>query len=574
MVEYGGRAIHLTDAFLGIFEPAKINNFGDIRQKSKIRFTFANHCFITMKKNFLFLLLFIPLLVQAQTIEVSGLQSGTWDADTIRVTDNVFVQESLNIMPGTTVLFDGFYSINVEKNATLNALGTVTDSILFTVADTTGFHVFNVGRGGWNGIRMNKAGACKLDYCRFQYGKAALDDDQDGGALRIFNCNNVEINHSTLFCNFSREHGGALSAESSKVVISDCDVSNNVLYSEIDTIYFMYGGGLRFLKCEVDITQTDFRYNYGPSAIGGALSLDSCAVFIDRCKFEYNYGINGGGLYLIRSNDWDCRISNSLFANNYSGHFGGGLAISDSSPLIANLTVVGNHSYGVNCGGIFFYQYSSPVLWNCIVYGNTNEALLDEPVQMWAWTYEENAPEFHNCLVQFGLENITGYEFIHIYEHCLNEDPLFVDPESNAYKLAPGSPCINAGSPDTPIEILEGHDLLGNPRVLDDGIDIGAYEFDLSGIGEIAQTEPFVHIVGNPVTASSYAEIELKTVCNLQAKVYSIDGKLLANKNLGIGQTGINRVAIGELFQSLASGNYLLVIQTSDKTAVAKVVKP
>lgn len=526
------------------------------------------------KNRLLFLFLLTSLFTQAQTIQVSGLQSGTWQADTVLVTDNVIVQESLSIMPGTTVLFDGFYSILVEKNATLNAIGTATDSILFTVADTTGFHVFNVGRGGWNGIHLNKAGASKFDYCRFQYGKAALDDDQDGGALCILGCEGVEVDHSTLFCNFSREHGGALNAEHSSVTMHNCNISSNLTYSEIDTIYFMYGGGLRFINCEVDITDTDFRYNNGQSAIGGALSLDSCAVFIDRCKFEYNYGINGGGLYLIRSNHKDCRISNSLFANNYSGHFGGGLAISDSSPLIANLTVVDNHSYGVNCGGIFFYQYSSPVLWNCIVYGNTNEALLDKPVQMWAWTYEENAPEFHNCLVQFGLENITGYEYIHVYENCLNEDPLFVDPEHDVYKLTPGSPCVNVGSTDTPIEILEGHDLLGNPRVLDDGIDIGAYEFDLSGIGETTQTEQFVHIVGNPVAASSYAEIELESICNLQAKVYSIDGKLLANKNLGINQIGINRIALGEMFQSLTSGNYLLVIQTSDKTAVAKVVKP
>lgn len=526
------------------------------------------------KHQLLFLFLLTSLLTQAQTIQVSGLQSGTWRADTVLVTDNVIVQESLSIMPGTTVLFDGFYSILVEKNATLNALGTTSDSIYFTVADTTGFHLFNSGRGGWNGIRLNKAGASKFDYCRFQYGKAALEDDQDGGALRIFNCDDVEINHSTMFCNFSREHGGALNAEGSKVVVHGCNVSNNVLYSEMDTIYFMYGGGLRFLKCEVDITQTDFRYNNGPSAIGGALSLDSCAVLIDRCKFEYNYGINGGGLYLIRSNDWDCRISNSLFANNYSGHFGGGLAISDSSPLVANLTVVGNHSYGVNCGGIFFYQHSSPVLWNCLVYGNTNEAPLDEPVQMWTWTYDENAPAFHNCLVQFGLENISGYEYIQVYENCLNEDPLFVDPEHEDYKLAPSSPCINAGSPDTPIEILEDHDLLGNLRVLEDGIDIGAYEFDLSGIGETDQTEHFVHVVGNPVTASSYAEIELESVCVLQAKVYSIDGKLLVNNDLGICQIGINHIALGEMFQSLTSGNYLLVIQTSDKIAVAKVVKP
>ena len=291
------------------------------------------------------------------------------------------------------------------------------------MTDTTGFYVFNAGRGGWNGIRLEKAAASKFDYCHFQYGKAALDEDQDGGALRIYHCDNVEIANSTLCCNFSREHGGAMNAEHSSVTIHDCVVNNNLLYSEVDTIYFMYGGGLRFINCEVEIIDTDFSYNNGPSAIGGALSLDSCAVLIDRCRFEHNYGINGGGLYLIRSNHQDCRISNSLFANNISGHFGGGLAISDSSPLISNLTVVGNHSYGVNCGGIFFYQYSAPEVWNCIIYGNTNEVPLEEPVQIWSWTYDEYAPEFHNCLIQFGLENISNNEVITVYENCIDEDP-------------------------------------------------------------------------------------------------------------------------------------------------------
>ena len=525
-------------------------------------------------KKLLFFLLFLPsFFLQAQTIEVSGLQSGTWEADTIRVTDNVIVEESLSIMPGTTVLFDGFYSINIEKNATLNAIGTASDSILFTVADTTGFHVFNVGRGGWNGIHLNKAGTSKFDYCRFQYGKAALDDDQDGGALRIYNSSDVEINHSTLFCNFSREHGGALNAEGSKVMIHDCNISNNVLYSEVDTIYFMYGGGLRFLKCEVDITQTDFRYNYGPSAIGGALSLDSCAVLIDRCKFEHNYGINGGGLYLIRSNDWDCRISNSLFANNDSGHFGGGLAISDSSPLIANLTVADNHSSGVNCGGIFFYQYSSPVLWNCIIYGNTNEAPLEEPVQMWSWTYDGYAPEFHNCLVQFGWVNISNHEIILVYEDCIDNDPLFIDPDNEDYSIGLESPCHEAGSPATPTVILEGHDLHGNSRVLGNGIDIGAYEVDPTSLQETARNTQPIYIVGNPVTASSYAEIECESVCNLFAQVYSANGKLLVNKNLGNGQLGVNRIAIGEMFQNLTNGTYLLVIQGTGKTFATKVIK-
>lgn len=527
-----------------------------------------------MKHNILFLLLLSSIFVQAQTIEVSGLQSGIWDADTILVTDNVNIQESLNIMPGTTVLFDGFYSISIEKNATLNALGTATDSILFTVADTTGFHVFNVGRGGWNGIRMDKAGQAKFDYCRFQYGKAAMDSDQDGGALRIFGCNDVEIDHSTLFCNFSREHGGALNAEDSKVIMRDCVINSNLTYSRIDTIYFMYGGALRFLKCEVDITSTDFRYNYGETAIGGALSIDSCLARVDRCRFEHNYGINGAGLYMIRCYDNPCFITNSLFAHNTSGHFGGGLAISDSSPLVANLTVVNNLSIGVNCGGIFFYQYCSPVLWNCIVYGNNNDAVLEEPVQMWSWTFDGYAPEFHNCLVQYGFENISNHEIIHVYENCIDEDPLFADPDNENFRLSTESPCIDAGSPETPTEILNGLDLDGHQRVSDNCIDMGAFEYDLTDILETSQKDQSLHVIGNPITLSSYAEIECEGVCNLFEKVYSIDGKLLLDNNLGKTQIGLNRIAIGELFQCLSSGSYLLVVQVAGKTHVAKVVKP
>ena len=524
-----------------------------------------------MKNRLLFLFLLASITVQAQTIEVSGPQSGIWDADTVLVTGNVKVHDSLCITAGTTVLFDSYYCIKVEHGASIKALGSENDSILFTVTDTTDFHVFNAGRGGWNGIHLNKAGACKFDYCCFQYGKAALDDDQDGGALRIFGSDNVEISHSTLFCNFSREHGGALSAENSKVAMYDCEVSNNVLYSEIDTIYFMYGGGLRFLKCEVDITDTDFRYNIGQSAIGGALSLDSCAIKIDRCKFEHNYGINGGGLYLIRSNDWECSITNSLFANNFSGHFGGGLAISDSSPLIANLTVVNNHSYGVNCGGIFFYQHSSPTMWNCLVYGNTNEASLEEPVQMWSWTYDDYAPDFHNCLVQYGLNNISNNEVITIYENCLDEDPLFVDHERENYHLSANSPCINTG-------YIFGYedeslDLDGRWRVCGERIDIGAYEYSETGVSETVQNKQLIHIVGNPVTASSYAEIKCENDCDLFAKVYSIDSKLLANKDLGKAQAGLNRIEIGDLFQNLTNGTYLLVIRTSKNTFVAKIVK-
>ena len=525
-----------------------------------------------MKTKLLLLLLLCGRFTLAQTIEVSGLQSGIWKADTIMVTDNVVIEDALSIAAGTTVLFDDFYSICVKRNATLSAIGTKYDSIVFTVVDTTNFHVFNSGRGGWNGIRLEKAGSCKFDYCRFQYGKAAMDWDQDGGALRIYYCDDVEIANSTLFCNFSREHGGALNAEHSSVSIHDCSVNSNVLYSEIDTIYFMYGGGLRFINCNVDITNTDFRNNVGPNAIGGALSLDSCAVNIDRCKFEHNYGINGGGLYFIRSNHLGRgSITNSLFANNTSGHFGAGLALCDASPWIANLTVVNNHSIGVNCGGIFFYQYCEPILWNCIIYGNTNEVPLEEPVQMWAWIYEESKLQFYNCLVQYGLENITNNEAVSVYLNCLDEDPLFVDHERENYHLSANSPCIDAGYTFGTED--EGLDLDGLWRICGERTDIGAYEYSEAGISESSQNEKLMYIVGNPITASSYAEIEsdqdrIMTIC-----LYSLDGKQLFNKNLGVIQKGINRIEIGDMFQDLSSGTYLFVVRNADKRMATKVIK-
>ena len=146
---------------------------------------------------------------------------------------------------------------------------------------------------------------------------------------------------------------------------------------------------------------------------------------------------------------------------------------------------------------------------------------------------------------------------------------MFLDAGHEDFHLGAGSPCINAGyTMET-----DGVDLDGFWRVCGDRIDIGAYEYSATGVSETVQNESLIHIVGNPITASSYAEMELENAGVLFAKVYSTEGKLLVNKGLGETQVGTNRFAIGEMFAPLSSGTYLLVFQVSDKTFVAKVVK-
>lgn len=526
---------------------------------------------ITMRIKFLLLFVMASLLAKAQNIEVSGLQSGTWDADTVFVTGDVYVQENLEISSGTTVVFNGFYGISVRKGS-ISALGTENEPVVFTVPDTTGFHIYNSGRGGWNGITLDLAQQAKFYHCVFQYGKAADTLRQHGGALEIINCKDVELTNSVLRCNFAREHGGALNAEHSNVKMSNCSVIENKLYTK-DNLYFMYGGGLRFINCDVEMTDMDFRNNYGEISIGGALSLDSCSVKIDRAVFEDNIGLNGAGLYIMRCNDKECSISNCLFANNHAGHFGGGLAFSNASPEVSNITVVGNSSDGVNCGGIFFYENSSPVMRNIIVTGNYNVHPEMPDVQMWVWTFEPEAPLFYNGLVQGGLDSISGFEHITVYENMIDADPLFVNPENYDFHLSENSPCRDAGDPNTNPIVLNGIDLDGMPRVINERIDMGAYEYSGTGIDELVGKNNVLNIIGNPLTINSFAEISLNEASPVSAKIYSMTGALLWEKDFGFRAAGQQKLQIGEFASVAKQGIYLIEIKAQNEAFVGKTMK-
>ena len=59
----------------------------------------------------------------------------------------------------------------------------------------------------------------------------------------------------------------------------------------------------------------------------------------------------------------------------------------------------------------------------------------------------------------------------------------------------------------------------------------------------------------------------------MAASIYSIEGRRLSDKHLGRLQEGVNRIEIGEMLEGLASGQYLFVIKTVNKTIASKVIK-
>jgi len=118
-------------------------------------------------------------------------------------------------------------------------------------------------------------------------------------------------------------------------------------------------------------------------------------------------------------NWWDgISLKNVIIANNGGCGYTGADSWDDH---LENVTITGNSLYGINAWGDIN-------LVNCIVYNNELGSINDWGSQ--TITFSD---------IQGGWEG----------EGNIDSDPLFVDPPNNDYHLQVGSPCIDAGNPNS-----------------------------------------------------------------------------------------------------------------------------
>ncbi len=288
--------------------------------------------------------------------------------------------------------------------------------------------------------------------CLFENNNA----ERSAGAISSDQGTTIKFNHCVFRRNSAGRSGGAISTP-----LTGCE--------------------MQFFNCLFENNNAGFD--------GGALysGRDSMLEF-NHCTFRRNSaGRKGGAIYTnIMA---EVRIMNCLFAANMADEFGGAIAcpnvndgLGRSSYKLINSTFYGNTS---PC----FYKpptnvvirpdnsreyYSASIISNCIFYNSIANETYDLPI---SFDFGHSEP----------LIITSIYEKEPSQDGIIppTPDPLFVAPsgadgilgtEDDDFSLAPGSPAIDSGTNETFFP-LPAMDLDGNPRILNNIVDLGAYEF-------------------------------------------------------------------------------------------------
>ncbi len=177
---------------------------------------------------------------------------------------------------------------------------------------------------------------------------------QGGG---MYNCESSPMLISCIFKENMANEGGAIYNQYSMPQILECTFQNNKATQRGGAVYNKESNSV-FINC---------KFNLNSASYGGAIVNTNSSPKINSCLFNKNYtGENDGGA-VYNENLSSPHISNSVFTENKSLHYGGAISNESSNPTISNCYFMKNNAlYG---GGIY-NSSSNVMLTNSSFIGN------------------------------------------------------------------------------------------------------------------------------------------------------------------------------------------------------------
>ncbi len=317
-----------------------------------------------------------------------------------------------------------------------------------------------------------------------------------GGGIVIEN-SSAKIIDNIINNNNMAYHGGGIYINNSiNVHIENNIIDNNMVNSGYGV---SFGAGIYIDSSHyITMRSNTICNNYNNFGYGGGICI-SQSDHIEIINNNISENINrrcGGGIYTVLSSG--ISIIGNLLYNNHAKLFGGGIYCEDSEILIANNTVCFNEAENpYSKGGGIYCLNSNPNIYNTILFSNTavmsgNQVFLNA----------NSDPNFfysniEGGILAFGLADTVVYNGL--YENNIETEPQFILSGEHPYNLDITSPCINAGDLDTIGLFIPEVDLAGNMRIVQDTIDIGAYEYQLTSNITYSNKSGNILVFPNPV---------------------------------------------------------------------------
>ena len=385
------------------------------------------------------------------------------DGDLILITNgNYAVSTPINLSKGVTLLgvngtqntfIDGGYPDRTNNCFNVNH----TDAILDGLTITNGMAL---SEGGGMNLSLGKIQNCVISGNHGDFGAIYVSDagiisncairgntGRAGGLFIATGSNTARVQFCSISDNVGTTEGGGAHSRGA-CIFDHCSIFSNLATSADSG---RGGGGIHIsLNGSNTVIQSSSIHGNFSAGEGGGIRMSAGQIF--NSEIFNNNAQKGGGIY---SSDQKSLVRNCLiYENKALGNDGGGLYLAIDT-LLENCTITRNYSAD-EAGGL--YLLNGGIIVNSIIYHNSSISTASN-------YFNSGAGEsYSNCCAApliIGNANVSG-------------DPRFLDNTAN-FNLATNSSCLDAGT--NLAWMANATDLAGVPRIINNYVDIGAYEF-------------------------------------------------------------------------------------------------